>query len=148
MTLRSLAPINEYLPGTFTLNQDNHKTFQLNWILASINVQNRFATLNKCSTDSFILSSLKSHATQQLIIWQLLWDKQLRYVIINALNATESGVCSKPSSVVTAGFFSLDLGVFCFFWGSGVFIDNLGFLTLVKFCIFHWRIQRFHRRGV
>jgi len=24
-------------------------------------------------------------------------------------------------------FFSLDLGFFCFIWGSGVFIENLGF---------------------
>jgi len=30
-------------------------------------------------------------------------------------------------SVVTARFFSLDLGFFCFIWGSGVFIKNLGF---------------------
>jgi len=37
------------------------------------------------------------------------------------------------SSVATAVFFSLDLGFFCFIWGSGVFIENLGFLTLVKF---------------
>jgi len=24
-------------------------------------------------------------------------------------------------------FFSQDLGVFCFIWGSGVFVENLGF---------------------
>jgi len=30
------------------------------------------------------------------------------------------------SSVATA-VFSLDLGVFCFIWGSGVFIENLEF---------------------
>jgi len=26
-------------------------------------------------------------------------------------------------------FFSLDLGFFCFIWGSGVFIENLGFFV-------------------
>jgi len=29
-------------------------------------------------------------------------------------------------SVSTAGDFSLDLGFFCFIWGSGVIIENLG----------------------
>jgi len=29
--------------------------------------------------------------------------------------------------VATAVFFSLDLFFFCFIWGSGVFIENLGF---------------------
>jgi len=37
-------------------------------------------------------------------------------------------VTSQPTaSVATAIFFSLDLGFFCFIWGSGVFIKNLGF---------------------
>jgi len=31
-------------------------------------------------------------------------------------------------SVATAGDFSLDLGFSCFIWGSGVFIENLGFV--------------------
>jgi len=31
------------------------------------------------------------------------------------------------TSVATAVFFSLDLGFFCFIWGSGVLIKNLGF---------------------
>jgi len=31
------------------------------------------------------------------------------------------------NSVATARVFSLDLGFFCFIWGSGVFIENLGF---------------------
>jgi len=51
------------------------------------------------------------------------------------------------SSVATA-VFSLNLGIFCFMWGSGILIANLGFLTLVKFskcmlyyCIFHSRIE-------
>jgi len=30
-------------------------------------------------------------------------------------------------SVATAVFFSLDLFFFCLIWGSGVFIENLGF---------------------
>jgi len=34
---------------------------------------------------------------------------------------------SLGTSVATAVFFSLDLGVFCFVWGSEVFIKNLGF---------------------
>jgi len=38
----------------------------------------------------------------------------------------------KPS-VATDGFFSVDLGFFCFIWGSGGFIENMGFLTLAKF---------------
>jgi len=36
-------------------------------------------------------------------------------------------------SVATAGMFSLDLGFLFFIWGSGVIIENLFFLTLVKF---------------
>jgi len=31
------------------------------------------------------------------------------------------------TSVATARVFSLDLFFFCFIWGSGVFIENLGF---------------------
>ena len=33
-------------------------------------------------------------------------------------------------SVATARVFSLDLGFFCLIWGSGVFIENLGFFDV------------------
>jgi len=70
--------------GTSTLNLDNRKKFLLSWIVASINVQNRFAShqISAVSNLTYSLwSSLNSHATQQLIIWQLLRDKQLRYAV-------------------------------------------------------------------
>jgi len=51
------------------------------------------------------------------------WSFPYFYLGWNAWTTT------KPStvSVDTAVFFSLDLGFFCFIWGSGVFTENLGF---------------------
>jgi len=36
------------------------------------------------------------------------------------------------NSVATARCFSQDLGFFCLIWGSGVFIENLGFFDFVQ----------------
>jgi len=44
----------------------------------------------------------------------------------NPLASFATCLCRQRISVATAGFFSLDLGFFCFIWGSGVFIENLG----------------------
>jgi len=41
-------------------------------------------------------------------------------------------------------FFSLDLGFFCFIWGSGVFIENLGLFDsgqILDVIFFHSGIQ-------
>jgi len=71
-------------------------------------------------------------------------------VAINLFDATTNFAiqCNLTTSVVTAGFISLDVGFFCFIWGSGVFVENLIFFTLVKslkcmlyYCIFHSPIQ-------
>jgi len=42
-----------------------------------------------------------------------------------SFSSQQSGNTVLKTSVATAGFFSLDLGFFCFIWGSGVFIENL-----------------------
>ena len=49
-------------------------------------------------------------------------------------------------SVASAGDFSQDLGFSCFIWGSGVFIENLGFVWLWSnfrnaYCITVFSIQ-------
>ena len=53
-------------------------------------------------------------------------------------------------SVATTSFFSLDLFFFCFIWGSGVFMENLGFfdsgeifLNLCHITVFPFKYSSF-----
>jgi len=55
-----------------------------------------------------------------------------------------------PALPLLVVFLSLHLGFFCFIWGCGVFVENLGFfdsghifvnVCRITHCIFHPRIQ-------